>query len=264
MRPGFSLSAAAGAALVLVSIIAAPVTAAGGSATASGMDLHNAHVMSAKGARGGVPPFRTTNLYSHGGAVQIGTQVYISYWGAEWSDTAFSSGGYTYAQAQTYVNTFFTNVGGSSWINTDTQYCQKVPTNTTSCSGISGAQFVTNPSDQFGSVWNDTTSVPDKPTQSQIALAAIRLMNHFGGYSPNNTYLVFTPHLKSMSGFGTSWCAWHSSTTTTVGGSSVKVAYGYIPYMPDAGQSCGMNFINSNNSFGKSPSPTSTDSVPTR
>jgi hypothetical protein len=249
MRPRLSLSAAVGAAVIMASIIAAPVGAAGASATASGMDLYNAHVMSAKGAGHHGPPVRTKNLSFHGGSVQIGTQVFISYWGPEWA-TGFLTGGYTSAQAQTYVETFFSNVGGSSWINSDIQYCQNVPTGTTNCAGVSGAQFVTNPSDQFGSTWIDTTTVPSNPSQSQIAAAALRLANHFGGYSPNNTYLVFTPTGKSMSGFGTSWCAWHSSTTGTVGGSSVRIAYGYIPYMPDAGASCGRNFINSNTTFG--------------
>jgi serine protease len=247
MRRRLFTTLAAGSALLLASLAATPV--AGSAGNAESMGLYRAHVMAVKGAHGGGPPNRSKNLTFHGGSVQIGTQVFISYWGSEWG-TGFSTGGYSSATAQTYVNTFFTNVGGSSWINSDTQYCQNVPSGTTNCSGISGAQFVTNPSDQFGSTWNDTTSVPSSPTQSQIAAAALRLANHFGGYSPNNTYLVFTPTGKSMSGFGTSWCAWHSSTTGTVGGSSVRVAYGYIPYMPDAGASCGRNFINSNNSFG--------------
>jgi hypothetical protein len=242
MRLRLPLTAAAGVALVL-SVAGTSLAASAGAG--SSMGLLNAHVMVAKGAGHG-PPFRTKNLSFHGGSVQIGTQVYISYWGADWSNGGFSTGGYTSGQAQTYVDTFFTNVGGSSWINSDTQYCQKVPNGTTNCSGISGAEYVTNPSDQYGSSWNDTTAVPQSPTQSQIAAAALRLMNQVG-YSPNRTYLVFTPHGKSMNGFGTSWCAWHSSTTATVNGSSVRVAYGYIPYMPDAGASCGMNFVNKTN-----------------
>ena len=36
------------------------------------MGLLNAHVMVAKGAGHGGPPVRSSNLYSHGGAVQIG------------------------------------------------------------------------------------------------------------------------------------------------------------------------------------------------
>jgi serine protease len=58
--------------------------------------------------------------------------------------------------------------------------------------------------------------------------------------------MVYTPHGKSMSGFGTQWCAWHSSGSTAGG----PLAYAYIPYMPDAGASCGANFINANNAYG--------------
>jgi serine protease len=71
-------------------------------------------------------------------------------------------------------------------------------------------------------------------------------MNHFGGYNANATYFVFTPHGRSMLGFGTSWCAWHDEPT-----SGTDMAYAYMPYMPDAGTSCGRNFVNrSNNSYG--------------
>ena len=246
MRRRLFFTIAAGTALLLATLAASPV--AGSAGNAESLSLYRPHVLPVKGARGGGSPFKNKSLSFRGGSVQIGTQVFISYWGSEWS-SGFTTGGYTSAQAQTYVQTFFGNVGGSSWINSDTQYCQNVPSGTTNCSTVSGAQYVTNPSDQYGSTWNDTTSVPGSPTQSQIAAAALRLANQVG-YGANNTYLVFTPSGKSMSGFGTSWCAWHSSTTGLVGGVSRKIAYGYIPYMPDAGASCGRNFINSNNSFG--------------
>jgi len=243
MRPRVSLTIASALALLLVAMAAAPV--AGSAGNAESLSLYRPHVLPIKGARGGGNPFKSKALSFRGGSVQIGTQVYISYWGSEWS-TGFTTGGYTSAQAKTYVETFFGNVGGSSWINSDTQYCQNVPSGTTNCSAVGGAQYVTNPSDQFGTVWGDSTTVPSSPTQTDIANAAKRLEAQVG-YSPNNTYLVFTPHGKSMSGFGTSWCAWHSSTLDSSGR---RIAYGYIPYMPDAGASCGRNFINANNSFG--------------
>src|SRR5207244_6381380 len=48
------------------------------------------------------------------------------------------------------------------------------------------------------------------------------------------------PTGHSMSGFATTWCAWHSS--------SGSMSYSYMPYQPDAGASCGMNFVNPGNS----------------
>jgi hypothetical protein len=183
-----------------------------------------------------------TNLVYQGGAVETTPVIYINWWGSQWN-TGFSTGGYTSAQAQTYITDFFNHVGGSSWDNINTQYCQGVAVGSTSCG--SGGTHVTNPTGQLAGTWVDTTSVPTRPTQSQIQSAATRLMNHFGGFNANATYFVFTPTRHSMSGFGTSWCAWHDEPT-----SGTNMAYAYMPYIPDAGATCGMNFINSNNSYG--------------
>jgi serine protease len=185
----------------------------------------------------------STNLIYQGGAVETTPVVYISWWGSQWN-TGFSTGGYTSAQAQTYITNFYSNVGGSSWDNIDTQYCQGVAVGTINC-GSSGTH-ITNPTGQLAGTWVDTTTVPRRPTQAQIQSAATRLMNHFGGYNANATYFVFTPTGHSMSGFGTQWCAWHDEPT-----SGTDMAYAYMPYVPDAGANCGRNFINtSNNSYG--------------
>ena len=222
---------------------AAPSSGAQG-AGISAMPVYRGHVQQAKGARS--RPSRNNNLSSHGGAVQTTPKVYISWWGLEWG-SGFTTGGYSSAQAQTYNLDFFGNVGGSAWNNVVKQYCQNVPSGTQDCSKVSGAQQITNPTGQLAGAWNDPTAVPSKPTQSQIAAAAVRLQQHFGALDPNATYMVFTPTGKSMSGFATQWCAWHSSTTTSSG----KLAYAYIPYMPDAGTSCGRNFVNAtNNTYG--------------
>src|SRR5256714_15394814 len=174
-----------------------------------------------------------------GGAVQTAPAVDISWWGPEWS-TGFSTGSYTSTQAISYTTDFFNNVGGSSWENITSQYCQGVAIGTVTC-GSSGTH-IQNATGQLKGTWNDTTVVPSSPTQSDIAAAATRLMQHFG-YSANATYFVYTPSGKSMRGFGTSWCAWH----TVVSSASGPLAYAYLPYQPDAGSSCGANLVNSTN-----------------
>ncbi len=191
-----------------------------------------------------IPAASANDLHYQGGAVEVTPKVYISWWGSQWN-TGFSTGGYTSAQAQAYIRGFFSNVGGSSWDNIDTQYCQNTTIGSTTCT--SGSTHITNPTGQLKGEWVDTTtSVPLHPTQSQIQSAATRLMNHFGGYDANATYFVFTPTGHSMSGFGTQWCAWHDEPT-----SGTQMAYAYIPYIPDAGTSCGRNFVNkTNNSYG--------------
>jgi serine protease len=187
-------------------------------------------------------PKPTNNLTYRGGAVETAPTVYISWWGPQWG-TGFSSGGYTSAQAQTYVHDFFANVGGSSWDAINTQYCQGVARGTVNC-GTAGTH-ITNPAGQLAGTWNDTSAVPSSPTQSQIAAAALRLQQAVG-YHTNATYMVFTPTGHSMNGFATSWCAWHDVTSASSG----ALAYAYMPYQPDAGYSCGQNFVNANDAFG--------------
>jgi serine protease len=216
---------------VLVLLIA---TAGTSSAHQDGM-----HILKIKAAKGSKPR-GTVNLFSHGGAIESAAKVYIVYWGPQWQ-TGFSTGGYTSAQAQTYVESFFGNVGGSSWANSTVQYCQGVPSGTVQC-GTAGVHPSNLPGELAGT-WNDTTAVPTSPTQSQISAEASALAAHFGGVNPQAQYMVYTPTGHSMNGFQTTWCAWHSSSGT--------MAYDYIPYEPDAAGSCGMNFVNaSNNAFG--------------
>ena len=180
-----------------------------------------------------------SNLFYHGGSIEQSAKVYVVYWGPQWS-AGFSTGGYTSGQAQTYVGDFFGGVGGSSWANSTTQYCQGVASGTTQC-GASGSH-PTNPAGELAGTWVDTSSVPTSPTQSQIAAEASRLASHFNGVNISANYMVFTPTGHSESGFGTQWCAYHSSNGS--------LSYSYIPYQPDAGASCGMNFVNNSNAFG--------------
>lgn len=189
----------------------------------------------------GSKPSRGSNLFYHGGSIESAAKVYIVWWGPQWSGSGFSTGGYSSGQAQTYVSNFFAGVGGSGWANSTTQYCQGVASGTTQC-GSAGVH-PTNPAGELGGTWNDTSAVPTSPTQSQIAAEASALANHFGGVNTTANYMVFTPTGHSESGFGTQWCAYHSS--------SGSLSYSYMPYQPDAGASCGMNFVNpSNNTFG--------------
>jgi hypothetical protein len=231
--------------LSVVAVMAVALAVAFGahasSASASAPEVFHGKIMHARGATN--PSVTNSLMTYHGGPISTAPHVYINYWGTNWA-TGFSTGGYTSAQAQTYINGFFSGVGGSSWGAIDTQYCQGVATGATSCPA--GSTFVGNQTGLLSGTWNDTTSIPKHITQSSIASAATRLMQHFG-YDANAIYFVFTPSGHSMSGFGTQWCAWHTNTSTSSG----NIAYAYQGYSPDAGTSCGMNFVNStNNSYG--------------
>jgi serine protease len=220
---GFSLLA------VLTLLVATATTSSAHQAGTQFMKIKTAH-----------KPHGSTLLFSHGGPIEPSAQVFIVYWGPQWA-AGFSTGGYTSADAQNYVNSFFGGVGGSSWANSTTQYCQGVASGTTQC-GSAGVH-PSNAANQLGGTWNDTSSVPTSPTQSQIAAEASAAATHFGGVNTSADYMVFTPTGHSQNGFGTQWCAYHTS--------SGNLSFSYIPFEPDAGASCGMNFVNgSDNSFG--------------
>ncbi|HET9782958.1 MAG TPA: hypothetical protein VFR33_14415 [Candidatus Dormibacteraeota bacterium] len=171
-------------------------------------------------------PHSSSNLQYHGGPVSTAAAVYIVFWGSQWSASGSD---------ESYVTGFFGNVGGSSWGNTTKQYCENAPSGATSCA--SGLPAPTNAKGQLAGTWNDTSSVPTSPTQSQIQAEAANLASHLGVTpNANDDFMVFTPSGHSQSGFGTQWCAYHSS--------SGSLSYSYMPYQPDAGASCGMNFVN--------------------
>jgi serine protease len=215
--------------LAVITLIAGGVTTTSAHQGTVYMKINRAHTARSHGS---------SNLYYHGGAIEQAAAVYIVWWGDQWS-TGFSSGGYSSAQAQTYVSNFFGGVGGSRWANTTTQYCSGVGGGTTQCGGA--GTHPSNPSGELKGTWNDTGTVPANLTQSDIAAEALALAQHFGGVNGNADYMVFTPTGHSQNGFGTSWCAYHSS--------SGSLSYSYMPYQPDAGAACGMDFVNGNGYF---------------
>ena len=109
------------------------------------------------------------DLIYHGGnagAGAIGVEqkpaVYLIWWGPDWKSgftTEDTSGAmYSSKTLQTYLQSFFQNVGGSGWANIQTQYCADALPGSTNCVG--GAGFVTNPKGQLKGVWTDPSPVP--------------------------------------------------------------------------------------------------------
>jgi hypothetical protein len=193
-------------------------------------------------ARASAPPTgqasTSNDLNYHGGVGGIGVEttplVYLVLWGSQWNNNDPSG-------ESTILQNFYRGVGGSSWANSVTQYCQGVATGTVYCNGA--GQAAGNPPSIFAGIWVDnSSSAPSKPRQSQLAAEAVRAAAHFGNTtaSRNSTvqYVIATSHGNSSTGFGTQYCAWHSSTSSSYG----NVAYTNLPYLTDAGASCGANF----------------------
>jgi serine protease len=179
------------------------------------------------------------DLYYHGGVGGIGVEtspkIYLVLWGSQWNGNDPSG-------EEALLHSFLSGVGGSSWLNSVTQYCQGVARGSYTCSGGTHAG---NPSGILVAAWYDNASAaPSHPTQSQLAGEAVRAANFFGNTtSAKNAsvqYVIATSHGHNASGFGTQYCAWHSST----GSSDGNIAYTNLPYITDAGASCGANFNN--------------------
>jgi hypothetical protein len=179
----------------------------------------------------------SNNLTYHGGVGGIGVEtaprVYVVFWGSQWSDDPSGEA--------SLVQNFLKGVGGSSWLNSVTQYCQGVASGTSVCNGA--GQAAGNPTGIFAGAWTDNSSpAPSKPTQSQLAAEAARAATRFGnttaGSNASAQYVIATAHGNNSSGFGTQYCAYHSSTSSSAG----NIAYTNLPYITDAGASCGANF----------------------
>lgn len=226
--------------------IAIPLTLAGVALAAPGVasadasaSAHQAAVSIMKPYRGGSTQAATTAapITYHGGTGGIGIEtaprVYLVLWGSQWASDPSGEA--------SILNSLYINIGGSSWNNSVTQYCQGVAVGTATC-GTSGTH-VTNSTGMLAGTWSDKgVSAPRHPTQSQLAAEAVKAASHFGNTSAASNaslqYVVATPHGYSSSGFGTQYCAWHSSTSSSYG----NIAYSNLPYMTDAGASCGANF----------------------
>jgi hypothetical protein len=183
----------------------------------------------------------SNNLSFHGGVGGVGVEtgadkVYLVYWGSQWN-------GNDPSHEATIQQNFFNHAGGSSWNNSVTQYCQGVASGTVTCA--SSDTHATNPTGVLAGVWSDNgAAAPSHPTQTQLATEAINAAAKFGNNSAtSNTqvqYVINTATGNNSSGFGSQYCAWHSSTSSSYG----NLAYTNMPYITDAGANCGAGFVN--------------------
>ena len=175
------------------------------------------------GAQGHGSAGTAGNLLYNGGPIQNSPKTYVVYWGSAWSTTGDPNG------MRNYYNAFLGKVGGSSWNSTVTQYYQTNPT-----------LYTGNVANNFGGSYIDTTSSPPRnPSQSAMAAEAAKAAAHFGNYGVNAQYIVAMPHGIVPSGFKTQYCAYHS--TTSAGGGTIS--WTNMPYLPDAGASCGAGSV---------------------
>ena len=159
-----------------------------------------------------------------GGPVQTAPHLYVVFWGSAWNSASGDPNG-----VMAPLKQFYGAIGGSKWLNSVSQYTQ------------TGGAHVGNAGNIFLGSYVDTTSSPlPVPQDSDIAAEAVKAAAHFGDYSPSAAYIVALPHNVIPIGFRAQYCAWHSSTAAPGG----TIAFTNLPYMPDAGSSCGQGTVN--------------------
>lgn len=163
-----------------------------------------------------------SQLSYHGGWIQDHVQVYLVFWGKQW--TSDKNG------VQSYVTNYFMGLGTSSdhWSTVMSQYTDK-----------QGGHPVFGTSVLKGTWVDNAASAPSNASASAIGAEARRGLSHFGvAASHNVSVIVLSPHGTHPNGFpNAGWCAWHSSS----GG----VPFTNMPYVLDAGTSCGANSVHS-------------------
>ncbi len=181
-------------------------------------------------------PSGSGQLAYRGGPVGVESapKMYIDFWGSQWTNNDPSG-------EAAIIESFFNGVGGSSWNNSVTQYCENVSTGTVYCNGAGTAAG--NQTGILVAYWYDnTTAAPHRPSQSALGNEAVKAAAHFGQITStanqNNQFFVATSHGNSASGFGSRYCAWHSTVSSSYG----TISYTNFPYITDAGASCGANF----------------------
>lgn len=245
-------------------VTASPSATPNDNASATAPPLHKYPTVQIAHAQRSATP-AADNLTFHGGPVlTTGFKTYLVFWGSQWgtgtAETALSN---DVNQIAPLLIKLFQGLGSTvpdndpnkadpyeRFSNTNKWYCTGVGLGTngldpnTGCDKQPAASHVGYPTDgALNGIWNDTaTAEPDPATQSQLAQEADRAAAHFGqSANANAQYIIVSGHNTHPDGFfNGQWCAWHSYSnfTTTIH------HYTNLPYLPDAGGSCGANFVN--------------------
>jgi len=203
---------------------------------------------------------------SYGGGVNgIGVtsgqpKVYLVVYGTQWGTAGTdASGNMTLSNdakgAVPYLQKMFKGLGtnGELWSGVMTQYCDGplVASGATTCPA--GAPHVGYPTGAFAGIWYDNSAAsPSAATAAQLGQEAVRAAAHFGNTTPASNryaqYVILSPSGTKPDGFNTpngGFCAWHDyNGDVGVSSSYGDIAFTNMPYVTDAGSSCGQGYVN--------------------
>jgi serine protease len=211
-----------------VGVLAAGVTAIIGTSMAGTASALPEPAQTAAHTHPHIMPMKTGNatpaissgvLDYHNGPTQHASSVYLVYYGSQWNSDPNG--------VKPYLQNLFNGLGTSSdsWSRVTSQY--------TDTSGL-GPSF-SGP--ELRGTWADNTfAAPTNPTASQLSSEANRAASHFGVSGTNVQIVVLSPSGTHPDGFPSAgFCAWHDWNGT--------VTYTNMPYVLDAGSSCGANSV---------------------
>ena len=217
------------------------------------------------------PMNASANDLNYGGGIDgigvtTGSQkVYLVFYGSQWGTQSTNSNGDVTLSGDPsglapYLQEFMRGLGtgGELWSGVMTQYCDGVAVGAQTCPA-SNTQHVGYPTGgALAGVWVDeSTASPQTASGHQLGVQAVNAAAHFGNTTAASNrlaqYVIISPTGTNPDNYQTQgFCAWHDyNGDSTLSGGAVSSPYGDIaftnlPYLPDAGASCGANFVNSN------------------
>ncbi|HEV2373127.1 MAG TPA: RICIN domain-containing protein [Streptosporangiaceae bacterium] len=217
------------------------------------------------------PQPKSANDLNYGGGIDgIGVttgheKVYLVFYGSQWGTAGTNSSGYTTLSNDPsgeapYLQGLFKGLGTNSelWSGVMTQYCDGVAVGAQSCPSSSTEHVAYPTGGALAGVWVDTGSAtPSQASGHQLGVQAVNAAAHFGNTTAASNrdaqYDILSPTGANPDGWLTGgFCAWHDyNGDSTLSGGAVSSPYGDIaftnmPYVTDAGTSCGQDFVNSN------------------
>lgn len=165
------------------------------------------------------PVTQTSGLQYGGGPLETTPVIYLDFWGSQWDGD--SNG------VQSYMQSLFNGLGaqGDTWSTVTSQYTDSNGNAPTFNGAVLGGTWVDN-----------SSAAPSNAQQQDIAAEADNAAQHFGVSGPNVDIFVMSPSGTQPDGFpNAGFCAWHDWNG--------NVAYTNMPYVLDAGSSCGANSV---------------------
>jgi serine protease len=212
----------------------------------------------------------SANDLNYGGGIDgIGVttgpeKVYLVFYGSQWG-TQGSSNGYVTLSGDPsgeapYAQAFIKGLGTNNelWSGVMTQYCDGVAVGAQTCPASSTLHVAYPTGGALAGVWVDeSTASPATASGHQLGVEAVNAAAHFGNTTAASNrdaqYVILSPTGTNPDNWLTNgFCAWHDyNGDSTLSGGGVTSPYGDIaftnlPYITDAGTSCGQNFVNSN------------------